>query len=130
MRAVFGRRVEEGRVLTGEYGSKPGRHYGAFRIFGPCGAKLLILADDGKLNGWEHVSVSTPRRPPNWQEMCFVKDLFWDRTEAAMQLHPPEADYINNHPSCLHIFKPLNAAIPIPPSSLVGVKELNPHARS
>jgi hypothetical protein len=127
MRAVFERRAEDGRVLTGEYGSRPGKRYGAFRVYGPCGLKLLILADDGALTGWEHVSVSSARRAPNWQEMCFVKDLFWEKAEAVMQLHPPEADYINNHPNTLHLWKGLSAKIPLPPSSLVGYKELNPH---
>jgi len=26
----------------------------------------------------EHVSVSLEKHCPNWQEMYFVKDLFWD----------------------------------------------------
>lgn len=72
---------------------------------------------------WEHVSVSNLRKPkecPTWEAMCFFKDTFWQGHEAVMQLHPPRADYINYHPGCLHLWKPLDAEIPLPPSKLVG----------
>lgn len=49
--------------------------YGAFFVQGPCGCQLKIVSGGGDETGWEHVSVSTPRRPPNWLEMCFVKML-------------------------------------------------------
>jgi hypothetical protein len=94
--------------------------YGAFVIQGPCGAELSIIAAGGDETGWEHVSVSISRRPPNWQEMCFVKRLFWRPDETVMQLHPPESEYINVHPYCLHLWKPTNVPIPMPPSVLVG----------
>jgi hypothetical protein len=60
--------------------------YGKFIVQGPCGEKLCIVvsgADDDNTMAarWKHVSVSTRRRVPNWQEMCFVKDLFWDPKE-------------------------------------------------
>jgi hypothetical protein len=69
---------------------------------------------------WDHVSVSLPRRCPNWPEMEFVKRLFFRDDEAAMQLHPPLSDYVSCHPYCLHIWRPTEAAIPLPPSSFVG----------
>jgi hypothetical protein len=52
--------------------------------------------------------------------MCFVKDLFWDDEECVMQLHPPKSDYVNCHPNCLHLWKPVGQDIPRPPSELVG----------
>jgi len=51
---------------------------------------------------WEHLSVTVRRdgkqaeRTPTWAEMCWLKDLFWDKTDCVMQLHPPEAEYVNN----------------------------------
>ncbi|WP_456813633.1 MULTISPECIES: DUF7694 domain-containing protein [unclassified Bradyrhizobium] len=61
---------------------------------GPCGCELKI---SGLVRpSWEHVAVSTPRRCPNWEEMCFVKDLFWNEEECVMQLHPPHSQYVNN----------------------------------
>jgi len=103
--------------------------YGAFFVQGPCGEELKIVAsgadaDDGVSRGWEHVSVSTRRRPPNWQEMCFVKDLFWEEEECAIQFHPPRSEYVNNHPHCLHLWGRADGAIPTPPSILVGRKDM------
>lgn len=84
---------------------------------GPLG----IMVSNGK--GWEHVSVSTLKRCPVWEEMCFVKDFFWGAAETVMQLHPPESDYINNHPYCLHLWRPMDGVqIPLPPSWMVGLK--------
>ena len=85
-------------------------------------APLKVIASDG--GGWEHVSVSLPDRCPSWHEMCHVKSLFWDAEDAVMQLHPPASDYVNQHPYCLHLWRPSweGAVIPLPPSWMVGVK--------
>lgn len=74
--------------------------------------------------GWEHVSVSRPKYKgcPSWEVMCFVKDIFWFGHEAVMQLHPPDKDYVNFHPNCLHLWRPIGKEIPLPPASLVGPK--------
>ncbi|MEJ7610642.1 MAG: hypothetical protein WKF88_05620 [Ferruginibacter sp.] len=78
--------------------------------------------------GWQHVSVSlisklrTVERCPTWEEMCYVKDLFWEKDEAVMQLHPPESEYVSNHHYCLHLWKPDNTVIPMPDSIMVGTK--------
>lgn len=118
-------RLESGRWLSGPWASDPRDDFGAFEIDGPCGARLKIIASPGDANEsipWEHVSVSVKNRCPNWIEMCFVKDLFWEPEEAVMQLHPPKSDYINNHPYCLHLWRPIAVEIPLPPSIAVGVK--------
>lgn len=125
-------RLEPYRWRTGPWGSKPRDDYGAFQIMGPCGVELKIIASPGNANEsipWEHVSVSTRKRCPNWQEMCFVKFLFWDREEAVMQLHPPESQYVNNHRFCLHLWRPTHCEIPLPPAIAVGYKQLGtiPH---
>ena len=72
--------------------------------------------------GWEHLSVSTPTRTPSWEEMQKMKEIFWNDDEVCMQLHPKKEDYVNNHPYCLHIWKPLKEKIPTPPSIMVGLK--------
>lgn len=84
--------------------------------------KLLIIASNGM--GWEHVSVSS-KTTPTWEEMCVIKDLFFEPEEVVMQLHPKKSEYINNCKTCLHLWKPINEKIPTPPSILVGIKELN-----
>jgi len=82
--------------------------------------QLRIQASDGM--GWEHVSVSTATRCPTWEEMCLVKRLFWDTEDCVMQLHPPQSQYVNNHPYCLHLWRPIGVTIPMPPSIMVGIK--------
>lgn len=88
---------------------------------------LTIVASDGL--GWEHVSVSSATRCPTWQEMCFVKNLFWDDEDCVMQLHPPKSKWINNHPYCLHLWRPVNKDIPMPLEIMVGYKDLNQNSR-
>lgn len=93
---------------------------GMFHIKTPGGTKLKIIASSG--DGWDHVSVSTPLRCPTWEEMEFVKRKFFKPHECAMQLHVPPADHINNHPYCLHIWRPHYLDIPRPPSIMIGIK--------
>jgi len=120
-------KLEEFRIRTGDWGSDPRDDFGAFEMRGPCGTDLRIIASSGDSTvgvDWEHVSVSTHHRCPNWLEMCFVKDLFWDEEETVMQLHPPKSRWINNHPYCLHMWRPCTQAIPLPPDIAVGNKSL------
>jgi len=76
---------------------------------------LCVCEIDG---GWEHISVSLRsfkeskkgkmvERTPTWGEMCYIKDLFWDKDEVAIQFHPVEGDYVNLHNYCLHLWKPI-----------------------
>lgn len=103
------------------YLSKPGDPYGRFVI--PVKSfTLTVIACDGAQTGWDHVSVSLPSRCPNWNEMCVVKDLFWEKDEAVVQFHPPESDYVNMHPYCLHLWRPTTFNLTLPPSILVGFK--------
>ena len=82
------------------------------------GSPFKIICSDG--DGWEHVSISLPTRCPTWEEMCRIKDLFWDETDCVIQYHPPKSDYVNNHPFCLHLWRPVDAEIPRPPVYMVG----------
>lgn len=82
------------------------------------GADLKVVASWGC--GWDHVSVSTKKRIPNWDEMEFVKRTFFRDDETAMQLHVPPSDHINCHPYCLHLWRPHDCGIPRPPAWMVG----------
>lgn len=121
----FDSSLERYRVRSSEFRSRTGEDFGAFFVPGPCGAELKIIASSGDSSigvEWEHVSISCRNRCPNWTEMCFVKGLFWDAEEAVMQLHPPQSKWINNHPYCLHLWRPKSQAIPLPPDITVGVR--------
>ncbi len=80
-----------------------GERCGAFR-FDRGNAKLAVIVSDG--DKWDHVSVSLATRCPTWEEMCFIKKLFFKPEEAVMQLHPPATEYVNCHPYCLHLWRP------------------------
>lgn len=102
-----------------EYNQIMGEDGGFWKI--PFESYILnVVASNG--DGWEHVSVSLSNRTPNWKEMCFIKDFFWDEEDCVIQFHPPKSDYVNNHPNCLHLWKPIKEKIPRPPSILVGFK--------
>ena len=90
------------------------------------GYTLQIIASDGL--GWEHVSVlaydrNGKSRIPNWKEMCFIKNEFWGDEDVVMQLFPKKSEYVNNHQSVLHLWRPTDREIPTPPSITVGIKE-------
>lgn len=126
---------ERYRITTGRLASsKANGNNGAF--FVPCWAinggksspPFKVIASDGAMEDgaepWEHVSVSLPHRCPTWDEMCHIKGLFWDDEDAVMQLHPPRSEWVSNHPFCLHLWRPTVSAIPMPPSLMVGIREL------
>jgi hypothetical protein len=93
---------------------------------------LFCIATNGEgLSNWEHVSVSVKKtknglpkydlnRCPTWEEMCIVKDLFWDKNDVVVQFHPPEQEYISHHDYCLHMWRKQGENFEVPPSFLVG----------
>jgi hypothetical protein len=124
MRTKLPPKAEGGRIRDGgPYSSDPeDGPNGAFFIFGPCGTMLKVIASglyDPVSAGWEHVSVSCQRRIPNWTEMAFVKDLFWEDEELVLQFHPKKSQYKNLHPFCLHMWRWTKGEIPTPPLELV-----------
>lgn len=121
---------ENCRIHPPFYESNHGDKYGVFLI--KDGAdRLFCIATDGECPGlpgtrWEHVSVSVRNRRgiqlqrcPTWEQMAKIKDTFWPEDQAVMQLHPPQSDYVNLHPFCLHLWRPVEQEIPLPPSNLV-----------
>ena len=74
-------------------------------------------------DGWEHLSVSTPTRCPTWEEMQFMKEVFWKDNEVCYQLHPAKENYINNHPYCLHIWRKIGTDPELPPTWMVGFND-------
>lgn len=113
-----------GRITQGVLASteKEDGNNGAFAVRLPGGAQIFCIASDGM--GWEHVSVSKMDRCPTWEEMCRVKDAFWDPEDVVIQIHPPASDYVNNHPFCLHLWRKAgtNDFCELPPSIMVGTK--------
>ena len=92
--------------------------------------KLTVESPEGKdalvkftrALGWEHLSVSFEDETPSWDFMQCMKELFWKDDEVCFQLHPSKDEYINNHEYCLHIWRPLNYDLTLPPTILVGFR--------
>lgn len=85
------------------------------------------IVSDGM--GWRHLSVvmlNEKKEPantmPSWEDMCYLKDLFWDVTACVVQYHPPHSEYVNNHQYCLHLWEPTDFTLPMPDSIMVGIK--------
>ena len=95
-----------------------GHDGGAFRFDSPIDkAPLVVIASFGM--GWDHVSVSRKNRCPNWKEMCFIKDMFFDDEEVVIQYHPAKSEYVNDNENCLHLWKPQNIEFPMPDAIMV-----------
>jgi hypothetical protein len=88
-------------------------------VFGFKGYQVNCIASDGE--GWEHVSVTINRkRTPDWETMGLVKEIFWGEDSTVIQYHPPKKVYVNFHPYCLHLWRPVGVSIPLPPTKLIG----------
>lgn len=112
---------ERKRLTHGPMGStKADGNNGLFNITSvKFKRNFLCIASDGA--GWEHVSVSLRDRCPTWEEMCYIKSVFWDTEDTVIQFHPPESEYVNNHPYCLHLWRKIGQEAELPPRELVGV---------
>ena len=99
--------IEKYRLKNSTWATKEGDQFGFFFIPmkpGTTPLKVMVAPFDGG-NRWEHVSVSLPSRCPTWEEMAFIKALFWDDDDCVVQFHPPRSEYVNNHPYCLHLWR-------------------------
>lgn len=108
------------RVKKGPYGSTDDAgNNGAFEIPHHGRRKFYVIAGDGGM--WEHVSVSFPgfNHTPTWNDMCHIKDLFWDEEDCVIQYHPPASMCVNDHPHCLHLWRPVGGGVPLPPWGFV-----------
>jgi hypothetical protein len=115
---------EFNRVIDGFMGSDASNgNNGCFEMKSPKSSKrkLIIIASDG--GEWEHVSIhgaeAGKQFTPEWDEMCWVKNAFWDEEDAVMQIHPAKANYVNIHKHTLHLWRPIVLQIPLPPMILV-----------
>ena len=86
-------------------------------------ASDTVLAKFTRALGWEHLCISHKNKIPSWNTMQEMKELFFEPEEVCFQLHPANSEYINNHEYCLHIWRPLEEKIPLPPTILVGFRK-------
>lgn len=131
--------VEKGRILEGEYASKPGEQQGCFLI--PLSEKPIVRvqAKTKIIEGWEILEAEEIIRLPDKKEKRYekpltieekyraksmpmgvelVKDLklwFWGPgVDCVMFIPKIEDGYINTHPYLVRIVRHENASISIP----------------
>lgn len=82
------------------------------RVRGECwgepGGLRVIASRDTMVDSstWLHVSVSRQDRLPSWEDLRRIKDEFVGRSEIAIQVLPPDREYVDCHPYCLHLWSP------------------------
>lgn len=117
---------DQHRIRNGAFGTTPEYgNNGAFKIPYRGAFVFKVIASDGA--GWEHVSVTTMlkrggERCPKWEEMAFIKSLFWDDDDLVVQYMVPADDHVNFAQSCLHLWRKCgtNDFCERPSSILVG----------
>lgn len=110
-------RIESMRAKHPTLGEgESGKNFGYFEFRG-----LRIISSgsaeypsDGP-EGWEHVSVSRHDRCPTWDEMQWVKEMFWADDEVVVQYHPAKDRYVNRMPYCLHLWRKAGHVFELPP---------------
>jgi|GEM_PF-530532 len=138
--ANYFERLNKGRLCSGPVGSRPEHgNNGAFLLrIDDRRRALAIISDcsdmpEGAGPGWEHVSLRVEERRkkkwhsriPTWEEMCWAKEFFWGPEACVVQYHPPEADYVNQHPHVLHLWRPVGIELSRPPKWMVGIRNRN-----
>lgn len=85
--------------------------YGTSMTIGRLEGSVVWSPDEG---GWEHVSFSpyNHSRTPSWDEMCQLKDIFFDEEEEVIQIHPKKSQYVNIMQNCLHLWR--HPVMPLP----------------
>ena len=120
MRKEFSDKVEKHRFqLEGYHKTKKGDKQGYFCFKRNGNLYNCIISNEMV---WDHVSITLDKkRCPTWEEMCWIKSLFFEDDEAVIQIHPAKEDYINVSKTCLHLWK-YQGEFPLPDSIMVGPK--------
>lgn len=100
------------------YGVHGDNGNGCFKVY-VNGRSFYVIASNG--GGWDHLSIhpKNQKRCPTWEEMCAIKDMFFDPEECVVQYHPPKSDYVNISQFVLHLWKPTDQEMPRPPVEFV-----------
>ena len=107
------------RIRTGQMGSDETAGWNGHFICPFNGELWHVIISDGM--GFRHLSISNAQKKilPDWSVMCWAKRTFWDDEAWAVQYFPPKSEHINDCEWCLHLWQPLNDALPTPSFVLV-----------
>lgn len=81
-------------------------------------AQLQVMCGCGE--DWDHVSVSVKGRCPTWDEMHWIRGLFFEPGETVIQIDPPKDHYINYHKHTLHMWRHWRQEILLPPAKFIA----------
>jgi hypothetical protein len=108
------------------YGQVGNDREGMFAFLSPhAKARTVLRVVASSDFGWDHVSVSTNKpRCPTWEEMSHVRHKFFHPYETVMELHVPVQLHVNLHEYTLHLWRPQEGEIPLPPHWMVGPRNV------
>ncbi len=69
---------------------------------------MSVELKGGDPRRWLHVSLSRDTGLPSWEDLREVKRIFIGRDRKAIQVLPPEDEYVNMNPHVLHLWCCLN----------------------
>lgn len=112
--------IDRYRAVHPTLGDSPSGSNAGYFVVPVLGVRVHVISSGTDVeNGWEHVSVSHPKRCPTWNEMQQIKELFWTDHETVVQFHPKKSAYINRMEFCLHMWRPLGKEVVLPPLECV-----------
>lgn len=72
----------------------------------PNGISVILTVDNTPRYGpLLHASLSHRRRDPYWDEIKAMREVFFPPTLDVMMVLPREADYVNVHEHCFHLWQ-------------------------
>ncbi len=65
---------------------------------------IVSVARESDGKRWLHASISRMGKMPTYDDLCEMKRLFVGRTRKAVEVFAPEAEHVNLHPTCRHLW--------------------------
>lgn len=99
-------RVQNAKLISISFYGGDRKYNGVFRVRLKTYRWFNVIATNG--GGWDHVSVSpyNHARTPTWEEMCEIKEMFFEDEEEVVEYHPKKSEYVNISKHCLHMWRP------------------------
>jgi hypothetical protein len=89
---------------------------GTFKI--PYEGKILMVVSSDQF-GWDHVSVTIEgNNSPNWEMLCYIKNLFFYDEETVVQFIPKKSAYIS-YSEALHLWRNQKIEYELPPGVMI-----------
>lgn len=85
-----------------------------FSAVQPRKGLMVIVSDAVALDGrrWRHLSLSRrDRAMPTWEQLVEVKEAFLGPEAVALQVLAPRSEWVNIHPTCLHLWECLDGRV-------------------